>query len=202
MPVGGDEVVRRSYVGIAYTTIITLGYLVAYIEAVINRVSFVLSRETSMSIVADFSGLSVEYLVVVSAWLCVALRQNKVKSILKTLREIHESSREIGMAQDFEKIVKNLEIQTLYVNVIWFTLFCCDHVLISSNNAFKLAVWLPFNLPRIVTSNVLIIFVNAMLVVKRLFRLLNENIYDLSKEAASRSRVIVRRNRRGSKNRW
>lgn len=177
-----------------------LGYLVAYVQVIVNRTNFVLSRESAMSVVADFSGVLVEYLVVVSVWLCFAFGQNKLKSILKMLQNIHEMSQKIGMEQDFEKIVKTVEAHTFFVNLIWIILLYGDHMILANHKAFRLEVWLPFNLPRIVTNNVVIMFVNSLLVVQNSFHSLNGSIFDLSNEATSRPYVIVKSDVRGSKN--
>lgn len=200
VPVEGGEMLRSTYIGFAHTTIMTLVYSIIYFRAVANRMNFVLGRETSMFVMSDITGESVEFLIVVTAWLGFALRQNELKRLLKASKNIHEISKGFGIGQDLGGIVKTAKIHTLAVNFVWLVLFCCDHSLVAKNKVYDLAIWMPFNIPRVITHNVMIMFIDAMLVMNKFFRLLNERICDLSQDVTSKPCSIVKRRRWASNN--
>lgn len=181
----------------AYTMALIIAYIILYCRAISNRVEYMLPRETTMTVVADFFGLSMECLMVISSWLYILFRQRELKKILKMFENLSATLGLIGISQSGKKSFRKLKIHLIIMNLVWISLFCTDHAMFINNKLFRYDVWLPFNFLRIVSHNVVIMFLNALLIAKNFFHLLNQKMHTLP-EDLTLNRVSLRRRSKSS----
>ena len=172
--------IEFSYGGLTYAIILTVCYTVFYVRAVASRTAFALSRESPMSIIADFSGLSIEFALIVLTWLCFGFRQKRMKRIILLFKKSNEQYEALGIRRDLtKKFLNHVKIHALIINAVWYFLYTIDHLLLFSCKEFHLSVWLPFNILRVVSRNIVVMYIYTMKAIEKKFYLLNKKIQEL-----------------------
>ncbi|XP_043284307.1 uncharacterized protein [Venturia canescens] len=131
--------------------------------------------------------------MVISSWLCITLRQRELKKILKMFENLCATLELIGISQSPNKLSRRLMIHAVILNVVWIFLFCFDHAMLVNNKLFRYDIWMPFNFPRIVSHNVVIMFLNSLLIAKKFFHLLNKKIHTIPDVLTSKPILLRKR---------
>lgn len=185
-----DGVIRFSYAGTIYGLILAVMYSYYYLLAITTQMTFVLPRKTPITVISNFSGLTVEYACLVLVWLYLGHRRGRLQRMLTRLKNINESFADHGMRTDDTKFLRNVKIHTTILNIVWYLVCAIAYQLFLHFEPFKLSVWMPIMIPRGVNHNVVLIFVSALRLIKKRFSLLNERIGRLSHEEPRRINVL------------
>lgn len=175
----GKKIVVFKKRGILYAVVLTLTYIFLYARVCTYRIFLGQPHETSSSVTADFLGLSMEFLTIVTSWLFFGFRQNELREIIKMVRSIKALLKISVIDPKAADSIRVLKVTTILMNVTWLLLYGCDMLFIYDYKTFQYDVWLPFNVPRLVSHNVVIIYLNSLLTMKKIFHFLNNGIRDL-----------------------
>lgn len=174
-----NDVIVYEKGGLFYTMLLTLSFIFFYYRVIEARIYLRQPHETSVIVTADFFGLSFQFFMIITSWLILAFRQNELRKFIETFKLIDVYLKIFGIDQYRQDVVRKLKLSLIFVNSIWLFLFCCDHFFLYDNVALQFEVWIPFNVPRGISHNVVVMFANSLLTMKSIFHLLNQRISEL-----------------------
>lgn len=172
------EMIRRSPFGTVHTSVLIIGLTILYRRAAIKRWAFALPRETNMTIITDFIGLGLEYIVITVTWLYAIMNQNKLRIILKAFQSTKNNAVRLGMAEYYDDVSINLSIYVFAINFMYFVVYTCEHAVEYNAPEFDMTLWLAFNIQRCISLNMVAVFVYSMKTVKAKFKFINLKIQD------------------------
>ncbi|THK32952.1 gustatory receptor 8CTE, partial [Diachasma alloeum] len=170
------DIIRRSKTASLYSTILIVGYTLCYCRVVVSRISIMLPRETNMLVVMDFIGLGLDYWVIMVVWFYALVYQNELRCILKHFITTKREVVLLGMTECYDDFTMNLRIFVISLNLFFFVLYVVDHALLYHIKEFEFGVWLPFNLPRCVSINMVGIYLYALKTIQTRFQFINLRI--------------------------
>ncbi|XP_063977342.1 uncharacterized protein LOC135162621 [Diachasmimorpha longicaudata] len=189
------DIIRRSKTATLYSIILLTFYTLCYYRAVVSRISIMLPRETNMLVVMDFIALGLDYWVIMVVWFYAIVYQNELRCILKYFITTKHEVVLLGMTECYDDFSINLHIFVISLNLLFFILYIIDHALLYNVEVFEFDVWLPFNIPRCVSINMVGIFFYALKTIQMRFKFINLTIkhfpHDFSDDNVCNERNFV-----------
>lgn len=184
-------IIKFSYGGVSYSTILSLSYGLCYYRVIVNRAYYMQPSETPMSMIADMAAITAQFWMIVTTWLRFGYHQNALKSICLSFGRISETCRILGIREVRSLSVTSVTIKTAFLSCAWTTMFVSSNLLIWGLHSSQYRVRVPFNFGRLVYPNFVVLFTAAMTVIRDQFRALNNRLQGHSRGDSTSGRANI-----------
>lgn len=176
------EIIKFSNYGFVYGIMVTMAYTWIFVNAVKLRVKTDLPGETPMALLANCSADIFRFVCMCITWLMFACRQKRILTIVESFVRIGVTASKLGIVEYKRyRFFRNLAIHLLLVNVTFLGYSVTDYAqLFLQVDAANPIYFALFHGVDVVCRNLVILFVDTVLLVRDRFACLNEATRDLA----------------------
>lgn len=187
-----DNQLKFSYTSLVYGCFLGAIYCYIFYRALLGRLMLHVPGETSVAVIVDFIGIICQFLEIFLTWMVSALSRNSTNCIVNDFIEIEKILARLGFPDRRDKALREFGISVLFNNILYLASLAFSTICMASFSGYQIIVWSSFNLPRLSSFNMTILFVWSLHVVKQTFRRVNESVRLLSQNHRSRSTMETR----------
>lgn len=181
-----SNLLKISVPGVVYTMILCFAYLFSFQDIMKNGFKATIVYSSPMAIISDTLGVCFNTLTILSMWILPIIRVDKINNIIRKFREISVSLNQVGVYENSTTSIKKLITICLVVNIGFYLHFIFNNFILIFWGANLYQGWLWNDIGLLIIPNTLIIFFNALMVLKVRFKNINHLIINLPRINGSR----------------
>lgn len=174
--------------GLFYSIILYIGYSYLFYLMIRSEYSLFSDQKIKncpMSVISDLFSVVFQFAGVMAAWIISMTRAGYICRIFKKFVDIEVSMNQLNIADNLSDSIVKLKFQCAIVN--FFNWSLCSSVLILRFSDIGNLVWIIFNCGTVVITNLLLIFANSMINIKKRYVKINYSIVNWTEENCQKS---------------